>query len=106
MLNIKISKDFSNTPGGRYVSEGPNSGEAFRKEVLIDIFNQAKEKNEKIFIDLDDLYGSPTSFLEESFGGLVRELNDVNIVNIFEFKSDDRPKLIEKIIDYMRNALE
>ncbi len=24
---VKISEDFSNTPGARYESEGPNSGE-------------------------------------------------------------------------------
>lgn len=105
-MEIKISKVFSDTPGGRYIVEGPNSGEEFRKKFLLNAYKLGIEKNEKILIDLDDLYGSPTSFLEEAFGGLVREVKDPSIIKMFEFKSDDRPKLVEKIIEYMQNALK
>lgn len=104
MIKIKISKDFSNTPGGRLITEGPNSGEQFRNEILEPKYIEAKEKGEKILIDLDDCYGFPISFLEESFGGLARKYPKDNIIKIIEIKSEDQPSLIEKIKQYIREA--
>lgn len=65
---ISIVKDFSKFPAGRYNSDGPNSGEKFRDEVLI----PELEKNEKVTVQLDGALGFGSSFLEEAFGGLVR----------------------------------
>jgi len=33
-IKINIARDFSPTPGPRYIHEGNNSGELFRKEIL------------------------------------------------------------------------
>jgi hypothetical protein len=68
MFNYKIADDFTDTPGGRYRKIGKFSGEQFREEVLIHLL----KTNDSITIDLDDTEGYPSSFLEESFGGLVR----------------------------------
>ena len=56
MINIKVAIDFSNTPGGRFIKEGPNSGEEFRNKLLEPKYIEAKEKKEKILIDLDNCY--------------------------------------------------
>jgi hypothetical protein len=66
-------KDFTQCPGGRLISGGPDSGEAFREQVL----RPAIRKYGVLLVDLDT--GSPLTacadcFLEEAFGGLVRML--------------------------------
>jgi hypothetical protein len=68
MRTISIARDFSATPGGRFNRDGPHSGEAFRSRFLEPIV----DSGEVVVIDLDDVAGLPSSFLEEAFGGLVR----------------------------------
>lgn len=100
---IKISEIFSETLGGRYVTDGPNSGEEFRNKHLMPKFESLK-KGEKLLINFDGTYGYPTSFLEEAFGGLARILGIEAVLNKLEFKSDEEPSLIEEIIGYIKNA--
>ena len=62
---IKVT-DFTKYPGGRFVKDGPGSGEQFRRDVLLPAFKQSG----KICVLLEGAYGYPISFLEEAFGGL------------------------------------
>lgn len=68
MITIKIAKEFSTTPGGRFKKTGPHSGEAFREKIL-----EALKQNDIVTIILDGTEGYGSSFLEEAFGGLVRD---------------------------------
>jgi hypothetical protein len=68
MITIKIATDFSRYPAGRYVIDGPYSGELFRTKFLA----PAIERQDKVVIDMDGARGYGSSFLEEAFGGLVR----------------------------------
>jgi hypothetical protein len=71
MSKINIADDFSSKPFGRYKADGKFSGERFRKENLLPAFHSG---NDKIEVYLDDVKrGFGSSFLEESFGGLIRE---------------------------------
>lgn len=97
MIIINIAIDFSVTPGGRYISEGPFSGEEFRTKYLKPKYLEAVEKNEILQINLDGCFGYPSSFIDESFGGLARELNNKNILDNIEFISYDQPTLIDYI---------
>ena len=99
--HIKVAKDYSIIVGGRYIDEGDFSGEDFRKKHLEPFFKSNTEN--KLIIDLDGTYGYPTSFLEEAFGGLVRELGSEVIARI-DFKSQQEPDLIEEISEYMQDA--
>ncbi|WP_418140237.1 STAS-like domain-containing protein [Marinobacter sp. MA] len=66
---INIGRDYSPIPFGRYRSDGKYSAEKFRDDILI----PAMRNNKLVIIELDDVrmsYGS--SFLEETFGGLIR----------------------------------
>lgn len=69
MANIKISSDFSFVPAGRFYTDGDFSGQKFRTEFLVPRLSS----NEIVSVDIDDTAGLGSSFLEEAFGGLVRE---------------------------------
>ena len=71
-IKLIISKDFTTAPGPRYIEEGEMSGEFFRDEYLYPAYLKALEANVKLVVDLDNTAGYATSFLEESFGGLIR----------------------------------
>lgn len=66
---INIGKDFHKAPAGRSVEDGPYSGEAFRKRLLIPALREARI----VVVELDDTEGYGSSFLEEAFGGIVRD---------------------------------
>lgn len=69
MQTISIARDFTPYPGGRYRKNGTGSGQEFRETFLVPLF-----KNDTIAtIELGGVSGYPPSFLEEAFGGLVRE---------------------------------
>lgn len=67
---ISIAKDFSEYPAGRYRDDGEASGEAFRDDILVPALKD--EKYAKVKVILDGVAGFGSSFLEEAFGGLVR----------------------------------
>ena len=65
---IVISKDFSRSPSGRHYTDGSFSGQRFREEFLVPAL-----KNGKVEVNLDGVLTLGSSFLDEAFGGLVRE---------------------------------
>ena len=65
---LRVAEDFSRSPSGRYLSDGPNSGERFREELLYPAI-----VNGKVEVVLDGVLTLGSSFLDEAFGGLVRE---------------------------------
>ena len=66
---IIIDRDFTHYPGGRYRRHGDFSGESFRDDLLV----PALEANDHVTVVLDGVEGYASSFLEEAFGGLIRE---------------------------------
>ncbi|NOT84917.1 MAG: STAS-like domain-containing protein [Methylococcaceae bacterium] len=66
---IFIAKDYSETPAGRYLSDGSYSGARFREEFLY----PALQEYDQVEVNLDETLGYGSSFLEEAFGGLIRE---------------------------------
>ena len=72
MKEIHIGADFSETPVGRYPTDGSFNGQTFRETMLVPALKAALESREKVEVWIDDAEGYGSSFLEESFGGLVR----------------------------------
>lgn len=71
MKMIQIDRDFSPDPNGRYYSDGPNSGEKFRQELLLPALDRLKN-NDVLTIKIDgDVIGYGSSFLDEGFAGVV-----------------------------------
>ncbi len=66
---ISVAKDFTEYPAGRFLRESEFSGEAFLEKILF----PALDSYNIVTIDLDGVFGYPSSFLEEAFGGLVRK---------------------------------
>ena len=69
MRTISVEKDFSSTPGGRLRVMGPDSGEEFRERLIKELKRRPQEVVEVV---LDGAMGYGSSFLEEAFGGLIR----------------------------------
>ncbi|MCL2219098.1 MAG: STAS-like domain-containing protein [Chitinispirillia bacterium] len=107
-MKIKIAKDFSRIPGARLPEEGDFSGQEFRQQILLPKLREAIEKKIKLEIDLDGTAGLGTSFLEESFGGLIRiDKMDYNLVKgTLLFISNDDPEYIDEIYHYLKDAYE
>jgi len=66
---ISIARNFSKYPAGRYRTDGKASGEAFREDQLV----PALRKGVTVSVVFDGIAGCGSSFLDEAFGGLVRD---------------------------------
>ncbi|RRW40999.1 MULTISPECIES: STAS-like domain-containing protein [Pseudomonas] len=104
MNELKVA-DFSEFPGPRKESIGPNSGEKFRDEKLIPAIHKYG-KNLKV--NLDDTAGYGSSFLEEAFGGLIRCGIDKDVVLSIcdNLISSEDPSLISEIKLYVHDEIK
>ncbi|WP_122454162.1 STAS-like domain-containing protein [Pseudomonas viridiflava] len=69
MTTLYVAKDFTKMPCVRMRDDGKRSGQEFRDDILL----PALRANKKVTVDLDGVLTLGSSFLEEAFGGLVRE---------------------------------
>lgn len=102
-IRINISKEYTTTPGGRYVAHGAFSGEDFREKFLIPLFKNEKDLT-PIFIELDGTEGYPSSFLEECFGGLARKVGKNICLKRLKFISEEDSVLLDEIKQYIRKV--
>ncbi|MHB1174794.1 MAG: STAS-like domain-containing protein [Sulfuriferula sp.] len=95
---INIARDFGRYPAGRYLTDGPYSGQAFRENILKPALSSG---NEIVYIEFDGARGLASSFLEEAFGGLVREgYNSQTLLDRLQLQSND-PTLVQEIKEYI-----
>lgn len=96
-ITINIAKDFTNAPGGRYCKDGPYSGEEFLDKILRPKYEQAKNERKLLIIELDGVYGYPSSFVSGSFGLLSSECKKrkENLLEHISFVSSS-PSRIER----------
>lgn len=100
ICTISIARDFSRYPGGRFIEDGKNSAERFKKELLL----PALEKHETVEIDFEEIAGCGASFLEETFGGLIRD-NGFSAEEIYKrIILKTRQSRIEEIHSYIDAA--
>lgn len=106
-MTISIIQDFSAYPAGRYLDDGPFSGERFRDELLIPELNKM-EDSQTLIINMDGARGYGSSFLEEAFGGLIRKLQPASeqFFTRIQFVANDDPSLKDEIYEYMRDAFD
>jgi len=99
-----IAESYTKKPGPRYKWQGNKSGEDFLETVLLDLFEDCVGAHEKLVINLDKTVGYGSSFLEESFGGLVRIKNRDLVNKHLSFISKEEDFLIEEIQGYINDA--
>lgn len=97
---VRVS-DWSETPGARYRSNGPHSGEEFRDVVLIPAFDHAVAEEAVLLVDLDGGYGYAAGFLEEVFGGLARRYGVDTVLGHLRIKTEEEPRLDREIRGYI-----
>lgn len=100
-ITISLSKDFAPFPAGRYKKDGPYTGQGFREDILV----PALRKFDSVKVLLDGKLGYGSSFLEEAFGGLVRE----NGFTEEELKrkltlEGKRASIVRSALEYISNA--
>jgi hypothetical protein len=97
---INIGKDFSRYPVGRTREDGESNGERFREDFLRPALVQVDVVN----IEFDDALGYNSSFLEEVFGGLIRNgFTKEHLANKIKLVTKDDSLLVE-IKEYMESA--
>ena len=66
---IVIAETFSPYPAGRFPDDGQFNGTTFRRDQLVPALNDF----DRVEVVFDGVAGFGSSFLEEAFGGLIRE---------------------------------
>lgn len=101
---LKISTDFSTTPGARYYSDGDDSGQKFYERKLKQAFEDAVADDEVLTIDLDGTEGYATSFLDEAFNRLAKDFGKEKVRKHIEIVSTEEPDWVEEIFSYIDEA--
>ena len=100
---IVIAQDFKDNPGARDREDGPHSGQEFLEDILLERFNKAVKANYVLLIDLDGVWGYPSSFIGGSFGKLSIDRGKELLLKHLQFKSDKNPLRIDKVINEIKN---
>ena len=104
-MKIIVAEDFYRRPAGRYRTQGTYTGEAFREDILFP-FIEKLSPAEKLLVDFTGVSMNGSSFLEEAFGGLVRNhhLNYSKLRDLLQLSFPRRPSLEEKVWKYIEDA--
>lgn len=100
---IDIAEDFTPFPAGRHREDGRFSGQAFREDLLLEPISTGTN----VTVKLDGAMGYGSSFLEEAFGGLVREhgISVDTIKSLITLQTEDQ-YLREEILEYILEAAQ
>ena len=101
IVEIDVARDFSVAPGPREIVDGEYSGEEFR----INFLEPPLEAGKSIVVNLEGCAGLTTSFLDESFGGVVRRFGP-EIVDRITFISPSRPHRVALAERYTQRAVD
>lgn len=95
---IVIAEDFSNTPGARYRRDGNFSGEDFLEVQLLPKFKKAMDGKYLLLVDLDGVWGYPSSFVSGSFGKLSVSFGAEAVLAHIRFKSEENEIRLQRIL--------
>ena len=87
-------------PGPALACLGKNSGEEFLHKYLIPVL----EKNDKVIINLSDMVGYPSSWLNAVFGGIV-DINDMRYLGKIHDIVGCEKEILSDIRDYIEDHM-
>lgn len=102
-MMIKISSDYTDSPGARYRADGPFSGEDFYESLLKPKFEECLKNKDQLLINFDDCFGFASSFLDESFGRLSTDFGMKTVKKHLVLVSVQDPLIIEQVIKIIEN---
>lgn len=104
MKIINVASDFSIIPSGRQLSDGSATGQHFYN-ILVEQLSNLKP-NETLTINFDGVLTAGSSFLDESFAGLIRQkiLTKKEFFSKILIEANEHPEIKAKIIKYVENA--
>ena len=101
--NVVRIAEYTQFPGGRYIEDGEGNATYFRTHYLL----PPLLKKNHVTVDLDGVLGYPSSFLDEAFGGLVREegFSSEDVLKYLQFRSKKGKNngTIKRIIHYIKS---
>lgn len=97
-ININV-KDFSTSPGPRYIKQGEASGELFYHQILNPAFTKGLNEESDIVVNLDGVDGYMSSFLDEAFGNLVYDFGADEVTKRLSYISIEEPEWKDMIIN-------
>lgn len=98
-------REFTTTPGPRFKEDGHYSGQEFREDYLLPRYLEAVKSGACLHVILKATKGYASSFLEEAFGGLVRQgYKKSEIRKHLKVHSNDRPWYEPEIYSYIDEA--
>jgi len=102
MRKINVARDYNPAPAGRYYSDGNYSGQRFRDEFLV----PAITHEDSVVVDFDGTEGYGSSFLDEAFGGLIRDagLNEDVVRSKLTVVSLEDPTVADEIWGYVHES--
>lgn len=105
MHEIRL-RDFTLTPGPASRCYGDFSGEEWRESYLIPAYIIAVGNDETLLVDLDGVIGFSSSFIEASFGGLVRSLmlDHIEVLDSIRIACTDEPDIVNEIAEVITKA--
>lgn len=105
-MKLKL-KDWSTCPGPRLCGEGDFSAEEWRNHFLVPKLRQAIDSGEVLEVDIDGIEGVCHSFLEEAFGGIIRNsmlANPDDCLMHLAIRTAEEPELHRAIWSYLYDA--
>lgn len=111
-MKIFVATRYTRKLGPRYISQSEkhDTGEEFRDKILLPALKECIQKREILYVIFDGCSGAGVSFLEESFGGLIRAglaYSDVKQWLVIVWNSNPRKKQqAEGFIDKAQNDKE
>lgn len=101
-MQIDFSKEFTDAPGGRFKTDGSYSGELFYETLLLPRFEESLKNNEKLIVNMDNVYGVPASFASQAFGTLSQKFGSKKVLDNIVIKTNiesRRNMIVGTIID-------
>ncbi len=105
-LKLDVAREFTTAPGARLRSEGEHSAEEFRYRLLAPRLRTVLSEWGTLTVNLDGTAGYAASFLEEAFGGLIREegFTQTELKLGLKFVSEEDRSILDEIEDAITDA--